>query len=126
MLLEQVAAGVAPPIALPITENAAGLLVLDWQPLLLAMRDKRHSVAYRALQFHHSLAQAIVAQVRQIQMRHSFERVGLTGGVFQNKLLAELSLAALAAAGFEAALPAQLPCNDGGLALGQLMEASYK
>lgn len=124
MLLEQVAAGNVTPIDLPISVNAAGLRVVDWQPLLLAMRDEQHSVAYRAQQFHHSLAQSIVAQARHIQTQHSFERVGLTGGVFQNKLLTELTLAALAAAGFEAALPAQVPCNDGGLALGQLIEVS--
>jgi hydrogenase maturation protein HypF len=126
MLLEQSAAGIAPPIMLPISKNAAGLLVVDWQPLLLAMRDEHRSVAYRAMQFHQSLAQSIVAQAQQIQAQYSFELVGLTGGVFQNKLLAELTLAALAQAGFEAALPAQIPCNDGGLALGQLMEASDK
>lgn len=124
MLLEQLAAGDAQSIDLPISVNADGLRVVDWQPLLLAMCDERHTVATRALQFHHSLAQSIVAQARHIQAQYSFERVGLSGGVFQNKLLAELTLAALAAAGFEAVLPAQWPCNDGGLALGQLMEAS--
>jgi hydrogenase maturation protein HypF len=50
----------------------------------------------------------------------------LTGGVFQNKLLAELALQQLAAAGFETCLPQQAPCNDGGLALGQLIEATYR
>ena len=53
-----------------------------------------------------------------------FDAVGLTGGVFQNKLLAELAMQQLAAAGFEAYLPQQAPCNDGGLALGQLIEAT--
>jgi hydrogenase maturation protein HypF len=49
----------------------------------------------------------------------------LTGGVFQNKLLAELSVAQLTAAGFDVHLTERLPCNDGGIALGQLVEALY-
>ena len=56
--------------------------------------------------------------------RTPFDAVGLTGGVFQNKLLAELALQQLGNAGFEAYLPQQAPCNDGGLAFGQLMEAA--
>jgi hydrogenase maturation protein HypF len=55
-----------------------------------------------------------------------FDAVGLTGGVFQNKLLAELAMQQLNAAGFDAFLPQQAPCNDGGLALGQLIEAAYQ
>jgi hydrogenase maturation protein HypF len=51
--------------------------------------------------------------------------LGLTGGVFQNKLLAELAVAQLAAAGFDVHLTEKLPCNDGGIALGQLVETLY-
>ena len=51
--------------------------------------------------------------------------MGLSGGVFQNRLLAELALAELAAAGFDTYLPERSPCNDGGIALGQLIEAGF-
>ena len=123
-LLEHVASGAAKPVALPLVENASGLIRVDWQPLLLAMRQNEKSVAYRAMQFHQSLAHTIVAQAQRIQTRHAFNCVGLTGGVFQNKLLAELALTGLRQAGFDGYLPARFPCNDGGLALGQLIEAS--
>ncbi|MBI1175484.1 MAG: carbamoyltransferase HypF [Sideroxydans sp.] len=126
MLLEAAAQGTADAIALPLRENESGLLVADWAPLLHALRREEVSVAQRALQFHASLAHCIVAQARHIHARMPFDAVGLTGGVFQNKLLAELAMAQLAAAGFEAHLPQQVPCNDGGLALGQLIEATYR
>lgn len=123
MYLEQIAAGEADAIALPLHEDASGLLTADWQPLVQAMLRSEVPVAQRAMQFHRSFAHSIVDQAKRIYARKPFDVVGLTGGVFQNRLLAELALAELAAAGFDAYLPEQTPCNDGGIALGQLMEA---
>lgn len=124
MLLEQCAAGEAEAIVLPLNEDAHGVLVIDWQPLLGAMLRKEIPVATRAMAFHRSLAHSIVMQAQRIHAQQPFDAVGLSGGVFQNKLLAELALAGLQQAGFDAYLPQQIPCNDGGIALGQLIEAS--
>jgi len=126
MLLEQVAAGEAEAIVMPLNEDAQGLLVIDWQPLIAAMMRNEIPVATRAMTFHRSLAHSIVMQAQRIHAQQAFDAVGLSGGVFQNKLLAELALEGLQRAGFEAYLPQQIPCNDGGIALGQLMEAGIK
>lgn len=126
MLLEAAAHGDTEAIEIPLHEDETGLLVADWTPLLHALRRDDVLVGLRAMQFHISLAQCIVNLTQRIRIRASFDTVGLTGGVFQNKLLAELAMQRLAAAGFEAYLPQQAPCNDGGLALGQLIEASYR
>ncbi|MBU1215390.1 MAG: carbamoyltransferase HypF [Gammaproteobacteria bacterium] len=126
MLLEQCAAGVAEAIVLPLNEDAQGVLVIDWQPLLAAMLRKEIPVATRAMTFHRSLARSIVMQAQRLHAQQPFDAVGLSGGVFQNKLLAELALEGLQQAGFDAYLPQQIPCNDGGIALGQLMEAGFK
>jgi hydrogenase maturation protein HypF len=126
MLLEAAAQGQARAVDLPLQEDANGLIVADWTPLLHALRRDDLPVAQRAQQFHLSLAHCIVMQAERIHARTPFDAVGLTGGVFQNKLLAELALQQLGAAGFECCLPQQAPCNDGGLALGQLMEAVHR
>jgi hydrogenase maturation protein HypF len=42
--------------------------------------------------------------------------------VFQNRLLAELAAGGLARRGFRVLLPERIPCNDGGLAYGQVAE----
>jgi len=126
MLLEATAHGEAQAVELPLHENESGLLIADWTPLLHALRHDEMPAAQRAMQFHLSLAQCIVAIAQHIHARTPFDAVGLTGGVFQNKLLAELALQQLSAAGFDAHMPQQIPCNDGGLALGQLTEASYR
>ncbi|MFH2134514.1 MAG: carbamoyltransferase HypF [Pseudomonadota bacterium] len=126
MLLEQIAAGEAEVIVMPLNEDAQGVLRIDWQPLIAAMMRNDVPVATRAMQFHRSLAHSIVMQAQRIHAQQAFDAVGLSGGVFQNKLLAELALQGLQQAGFDAYLPQQIPCNDGGIALGQLMEAGIK
>jgi hydrogenase maturation protein HypF len=124
MLLEAAAEGEtdAVVLVLPLHENGGGLLIADWTPLLHALRREEVSVAQRAMQFHASLAQCLVSIAQRVRERTPFEAVGLTGGVFQNKLLAELAVQRLGDAGFEAYLPQQTPCNDGGLAFGQIIE----
>lgn len=126
MLLEQLAAGDIDAVIMPMHENASGVITVDWAPLIHAMLDSRVSVSLRAMQFHRSLARSIADQAKRIYTRRPFDVIGLSGGVFQNKLLAELALAELSAAGFDAWLPQQSPCNDGGLSLGQLVEAGYR
>ncbi len=125
MYLESAAAGEAEAVDLPLDQDASGLFTADWRPLVLALLQANVPVAQRAMQFHLSLARSIVAQARRIHVLAPFDQVGLTGGVFQNRLLAELTVAQLAAAGFTAHLPQRLPCNDGGIALGQLVEAGF-
>jgi hydrogenase maturation protein HypF len=124
MLLEAAAHGDTEAIEIPLHENETGLLVADWTQLLHALRRDDVPVESRAMQFHASLAQCIAAIAQRIRASKPFDTVGLTGGVFQNKLLTELAVQRLDAAGFDAHLPQQAPCNDGGLALGQLMEAA--
>lgn len=125
MYLENIAEGSAEAIELPLNQDANGLLTADWRPLVKALLQVDVSVAQRAMQFHVSLAHSIVVQAQHIHSQTPFDSIGLTGGVFQNKLLAELSVAKLTAAGFDVHLTERLPCNDGGIALGQLVEALH-
>ena len=93
---------------------------LDWQPLLEELlRDQASGVAasVSALAFHRALAGAVAELAVALQC----QRFLLSGGCFQNQLLLELSTAALEQRGIEPLWPQQLPCNDGALAIGQLM-----
>ena len=65
-------------------------------------------------------------QAAAARERHGVERVGLTGGVFQNRVLAEQVVALLVDAGFEPHLPLTLPCNDAGLSYGQAAELAAR
>jgi hydrogenase maturation protein HypF len=72
-----------------------------------------------ALGFHRTVAAAILAQCEGARAAHKTSTVALSGGVFQNKILMEETLALLRAHDFETYCNIAVPPNDGGIALGQ-------
>src|SRR5581483_1987990 len=77
-----------------------------------------------AARFHNSLADAAVEVCRRIRKEDKVNRVCLSGGSFQNVRLLERTVAGLRRLGFEVFLHAQVPANDGGIALGQAVIAA--
>jgi len=76
-----------------------------------------------AAQFHHAVANMVVAVCELIQQDAEIRTVGLTGGVFQNVLLLTLVENRLQERGFDVLSHTIVPPNDGGLALGQAIIA---
>ena len=76
-----------------------------------------------AAKFHHAVAAAIHSVSDILRKSTDLHRVGLTGGVFQNVLLLELTERVLKEDGFEVLSHSVVPPNDGGLALGQAVVA---
>ncbi len=73
--------------------------------------------------FHNALRDLIVAWCERARTRTRVTRVALTGGVFQNALLTTIAAEALTRRGFDVLLHERVPCNDGGLSLGQVWAA---
>lgn len=124
MLLEALSQPTEQIISLPTAWDGE-VLLSDWSRLLEYLKDQTISCGERASVFHASLADAIVEQAVIQRERHAVNHVGLTGGVFQNRLLTEQAVAGLAKQGFEVYLPTQLPAGDGGISFGQLLEAGW-
>jgi len=78
-----------------------------------------------AARFHLTVAQMIAEVCADLRSQTGLERVVLSGGCFQNRLLLSLALARLEAKGFQVITHSQVPCNDGGIALGQAVVAHY-
>ena len=76
-----------------------------------------------ALRFHHTVAHVIRDVCLLLSEETGIKTVVLSGGCFQNKLLTDLAAAILAASGLSCVTHRQVPCNDGGVALGQAMIA---
>ncbi len=72
-----------------------------------------------ALAFHERVIDMILKECRAIRKERGVDKVCLTGGTFQNKILMEGVLEKLRAAGFEPYYNISVSPNDGGVALGQ-------
>jgi hydrogenase maturation protein HypF len=92
--------------------------------LLADVRAQTLPVGAMAWALHASLAAALRALAVETRASHGVSTVGLTGGVFQNRLLSLLAREALEFEGFGVLEHHRIPCNDGGLALGQALIAA--
>ncbi len=116
MELEALAGEGAEPY--PFAISGADPVVLDPGPLLSSIvADLRAHVSVQliASRFHAAIAEMI----RVVASRRNVPVVGLTGGVFQNIALLNLVSHRLRADGRTVLTHRQVPCNDGGLSLGQ-------
>lgn len=98
------------------------LLVPDPGPIIRAVVDDvRTGVAAGEISaaFHNCLARMILDVTEVLRQRTGINRIVLSGGVFQNVLLVSRSVATLERVGFEVFTQQVVPCNDGGLSLGQ-------
>jgi hydrogenase maturation protein HypF len=77
-----------------------------------------------AARFHNTVAEAVVEVCRRLRAEERLNRVCLSGGTFQNMKLLARTLAGLQRLDFEVFIHAQIPPNDGGIALGQAVIAT--
>jgi hydrogenase maturation protein HypF len=76
--------------------------------------------------FHLGVAQMIECVAGQVRVQQRLNRVVLSGGVFQNKLLLERTRQLLGASGFQVFTHHRVPPGDGGIALGQAAVANAR
>jgi hydrogenase maturation protein HypF len=83
----------------------------------------RESLGVISTRFHNTVAEASFRLVKKISAETGLNKVVLSGGTFQNKYLAETLENKLTKDNFAVFTHSRVPCNDGGLALGQLAVA---
>ena len=90
-------------------------------------RDVRTGVPVPVVsaRFHHTVAQIITGMCRAIAEESGIKEVALSGGVFQNRLLLKLATSALKREDFRVLTHHLVPCNDGGVSLGQAVVANF-
>jgi hydrogenase maturation protein HypF len=99
-------------------------LVADAGPVIRSVvGDRRAGVPAEvvAARFHAGVADLVAELAGRIRGETGLHTVVLGGGVFGNALLLSGARRRLEGRGFTVLTPEQLPANDGGLALGQLM-----
>jgi hydrogenase maturation protein HypF len=74
--------------------------------------------------FHQAMSDMVVETTDHVSRQSGVRRVALTGGVFQNAILEERTVEALVRRGYQVLVQRRVPCNDGGLSLGQAVIAA--
>ena len=103
--------------------QAGAPAVIDWAPVveaILADLRRNTEAAVIAARFHNALVAMGVAVARSVGQ----VQVALSGGCFQNRRLTEQLARELRASHFAVLLHRQVPPNDGGVSLGQIMVAA--
>jgi hydrogenase maturation protein HypF len=110
------------------TEEAGDLQVIPLQAIfegVLREREAKVPTSIVAAKFHNTLVQIAVDVCQTIRREGGPERVALSGGVFQNRFLSERMQTALQERGFKVLTHQKVPCNDGGLSLGQAVVGHF-
>jgi hydrogenase maturation protein HypF len=100
---------------------------LDARPLVLAIArdaDAGTDPGVISARFHRAVGHATAEACAVAASDAGTQDVVLSGGVFQNALLLELTGARLEALGLRVLVPERLPANDGGIAYGQAAVAA--
>jgi len=96
--------------------------IIDWEPMVRSILDDIKSSASKtsiAAVFHNTLVEIMV----DVAKLSGEKNIVLTGGCFQNRYLTEHAVARLTEVGFKPFWHHDVPPNDGGIALGQLVAA---
>ncbi len=105
--------------------KSTGPSEVDWRKMIEEIVDDvRCGVAPGVVsaKFHNTLVEILVAVAKHIGQT----RVVLSGGCFQNRYLIERSVQRLLESGFRPYWHQRIPTNDGGIALGQIIDAARK
>ncbi len=110
-------------------EEKSETLVIDWRPLIenvveeLSCQVCRQDIAQR---FHETVCQIILSTCWKLREKTGCQKVALSGGCFQNRLLLLRSEELLRQAGFTVYTHRLFPPHDGNLSLGQAVVAAYR
>jgi len=131
--LEKLASGCAlsfsraPLYSFKLTKTTEGY-ILDPAPLfrkIIVDLQGKKSPALIAYKFHLAAAEMIKDTCLVLRKKDKINKVILSGGVFQNKLLLQLTLGLLSQEKFQVFRHEKLSCGDSSLALGQAVICSY-
>jgi hydrogenase maturation protein HypF len=105
-----------------------GIRIVRLKDLLSAVIEDLQQGVSRgriSVKFHNTVAGMINEMCRLIADETGITQVALSGGVFQNRLLLRKAVGLLESSGFQVFAHRQVPCNDGGISLGQAVIANF-
>ncbi len=103
--------------------------IIQWQSVIKhIMEDLQHKTANPIIsaRFHNSILEMVLQVCTMLRNSKGINDVVLSGGVFQNNFLLNRLVKKLKLQGFTLYSHKKVPCNDGGLSLGQAVIASER
>jgi hydrogenase maturation protein HypF len=102
---------------------------IDTRPIIRAIMDdigKKTPVQDIANSFHTTIIDMVAGTCHNLFCETGIKTVVLSGGCFQNRIIFEGCLRRLERDGFSVLSHCRVPCNDGGIAVGQLVAAAWQ
>ncbi len=102
---------------------------IDWTPLIEnILKDKKIGIpnSLIARKFHNTVAHLILKIAKKLRNERKTNRVALSGGVFQNRLITEKAIQLLKNEEFVVYTHQIVPANDGGISLGQIVAGGFR
>jgi hydrogenase maturation protein HypF len=99
-----------------------GYTLVEFRPAVLSIINDIEKAVQKeiiATKFHNTVASAIRTMVRRLNSANGIKDVALSGGTFQNQYLLKKTAASLTTDGMQVFINQKVPCNDGGISLGQ-------
>lgn len=106
----------------PFEIQKGSSLEIDILPMIKKILEDRQHInrSIIARQFHNTIAYIILSTAEILREKYHINKVGLSGGVFQNRLLLNILSPLLKESKFEVYTHRRIPPNDGGISLGQI------
>jgi hydrogenase maturation protein HypF len=105
-----------------------GIRIVQLRDLLSTIIEELHQGIPKeiiSVKFHNAVAQMTNEMCHLIANETGISQVALSGGVFQNRLLSRKTVELLKSSGFQVFTHKQVPCNDGGISLGQAVITNF-
>jgi hydrogenase maturation protein HypF len=122
--------GIKPyPVEFILPGEANKPVLIDPSPLIQGVvEDYRNGIAKSviACKFHHSIKEIILDIAHRLRKQNGLRDIVLSGGVWQNIYLLNITQTALEQEGFKVITHHLVPANDGGISLGQAAIAYHR
>ena len=125
---EIVLAGTAAELLRPYPYEIEAGIIKPGEMLAGIIRDRAACTPVEIIstRFHKTLVKIIFEAVQEISLLTGLKKVALSGGTWQNPYLFRSVKNILTANGYQPLYHHQVPANDGGIALGQVMIAHWR
>lgn len=107
--------------------SGKNLTIIDYEPMLTQIItdiSEGLKTSHISAKFHNTIANMIYEVCSKIRDSFALDKVVLSGGVFQNRLLLQKSVDLLEGAKFDVHFNNMVPINDNGIAIGQMAIAN--